>query len=671
MKRVLLLIVLILISSLLFLIFHDKGNDYLKPYLATYLESQLENNMSVEVEHLKIDQDHIELIALLNKLTKINVEGQYSLMNQTLDIDYQLKADSFNDIKSNIDVNGTVKGHFSNMDVEGKGEALKSKINYSLNLKENLLKNIKIKILKADIAQFLLLAGQPHYASGKVDIDIDIPSLEENQTAGSANILLHETKLNEKVLNKSFNLNIPKKTLLTGTIKSKINQHEIHFTSNINSSLSVIKLNKALYSLDNNSFSSNYSIKIPKLSKLSFVTQQKLYGMLEATGSMQFKNKIFTLNALTKSLGGISKIILNDNQLNINIDNSKIEKLLYLLGEKSYATGLLIGDIKISNLKDLTGTFNLSTQQAKTVHKTLKKELTLDLGKSITFQMKTEGNIKSNLAHIHTKLDSELFTLHSNDMLYDLKHSLFTASYLLSVPKLSKLNALAGKKLQGALTLNGKIKSDKTLLFTGNTKDLGGTLNFKLLNQQLNSNINGVSVQKLMHMLDYPQIFKATIDGDFNYDLKNRKGLFTSKLNKAQLLANDLTQLVKQIRGIDLTKERYNETTFVARLNNNDINFDFNAKSRNVTMALPNGHINKLNNSINANYKLKIENKDIAGKIKGNISHPHISIDSSQFIKDNVIDAIQEHIGDDKLNDLGIGEKEKDIIKNVLGNLFK
>jgi len=679
MKKLLVLIILILISSLLFLLLHDKGNEYLKPYLATYLESQLENNMSVTVEHLKIDKNHVELIALINKITRVNAHGQYALLDKTLDIDYNVKANSIQSnevtINGKVDIDGKVKGTFSDMDISGEGDAFNSNIHYTLNLKEELFNNIKIKILKADIAEFLLLSGQPHYARGKIDIDINIPTLEENTTKGTANILLHETLLNEKVLNKTFQIDIPKNTKLTGEINSKINQTQILFNSKIISSLSTVTLNNAIYNLKNNRFTSNYTVNVPKLSKLSFLTQQKLHGTLDATGDMEFKNKTFYLNALTKSLGGTTRVSLKGNTLDLHLDHNKLEKILHLVGEKTYAVGNLNGEVKISSLKNLTGTFNLSTQNARTLHKTLKKELTLDLGKSIAFQMNSIGKIKSKVAHIQTTLDSELFKLSSHDMAYDLKKSLLTSTYQLSVPKLSKLNTLAGKNLRGALDIKGDMQADKNFLITGNTQNLGGEISFQLQNKQLTTKIKNVSVQKLMHMLDYPQIFKATLVGDFNYNLVSSKGIFNSKLNQAQLLPNNLTKLIKQIRGVDLSKERYNETTFVAKLNKENINIDFNAKSKKVTMSINNGHINKANNYIDANYKVKIENKDIAGKIKGNISQPHITVDSSQFIKDTVIDAIQDQLGndkiDDKLNDLGLGKKETETIKNILGDLFK
>jgi len=183
--------------------------------------------------------------------------------------------------------------------------------------------------------------------------------------------------------------------------------------------------------------------------------------------------------------------------------------------------------------------------------------------------------------------------------------------------------------------------------------------------------MSNVSTQKLMTMLRYPQIFKAPLVGQFDYNLKKSQGTFKAELQKAQLLPNTLTQLIKQIRGLDLTKERYNKTILTSQLNRDKIDFDFKAQSKTVLLAINKGKINKASNTINAPFIINIDNKDIGGKIKGDISNPKVTLDSSNFIKDKVLDAIDEYIGEDKLKELGIDKKGKEVIENILGDLFK
>ena len=503
MKKILFLISLVVIFSL-FLIFNDKGNEYLKPYLSTYLESKVDNRVEVEVEHLKVDYGYIEVKAKINRLSTLNTYGDYNLLNKTLNLDYNLKSDGFKtkefSFDNKIDINGTAKGLFNNLDITGKGLAFDSNLNYRFKVEEKLIKNIKVDLIEADIAQLLLLAKQPAYAKGKIDVDVDIPTLKGNQTEGKAHLILHDTKLNEKILNKEYKLNLPKNTIVTAKVDSTLQVDLVKFNANINSNLSTLKLNNAYYNL--------------------------------------------------------------------------------------------------------------------------KKE--------------------------------ELF-----------------AEYNLFIPKLSKLNILVGKKLQGNMTIDGEIKADKKLYLQGKTTSLDGVIVFTLQDKQLTSTIKDVSVQKLMYTLAYPQIFKAYIVGKVNYNLEKEQGEVHSQLNKAQLLPNELTDLVKQIRDVDLTKERYNETYFNAKLNKATIDFNFTTKSRTVYLSIPSGQIDKTTNTINADYKLTIENKDIEGKIKGDISKPKVTIDGSQFIKKRIINEIKNKIGTERLKDLGIGKEEEDMIKDVFRSIFK
>ena len=119
--RKILIFLLILFSSLFFLLFHDKGNVYLKPYLASYLEKKLKQKISVKVEHLKIDFNYIELRAKLNEVTDFNAHGELSFLTQNLNLAYTLRSDN---LENKIDINGTVKGLFDNMQIEGKEKLL-------------------------------------------------------------------------------------------------------------------------------------------------------------------------------------------------------------------------------------------------------------------------------------------------------------------------------------------------------------------------------------------------------------------------------------------------------------------------------------------------------------------------------------------------------------------
>ncbi len=675
MKKILLILLILFLGAISFLLFHDKGNEYLKPYLATYLETKLDNNMSVVVDELKIDLDHVEFSAVLNKQTEVKAQGELSLLSRTLDIDYTLKSDGFKTFDNKVDINGTVTGAFSNLQVQGKGETLKSHIDYALNVKDDVINNIRVNINRADIASLLELASQPAYATGKIDVDINIPTLEEMDSKGKAKIVLHSTTLNEKVFQKELKIDLPKNTIVTANIDSKVSADAFELEGVIDSNLASLKLSQTTYDLNSQVFLTNYALSVPKLSKLLFLTKQKLNGKLQLNGKFTVKKDAYSIKGQSNSLEGKSSFNFNGKKLEVDMRNIEIAKLLHLVNQKPYASGKLMSKIRLSDLKNLAGTFKIATQEAKTINATLKKEMKINFGKAIDFSLNSEGNIKSDIVTLKNQLTSDIVNYYSNDMQYELKNATLSSTYQLDIPKLSKLNALAGKALKGSLAIHGEMNYQNSLNITGSTNSLGGDINFKLANKKLIANINNVSVEKLMHTLSYPQVFKALLVGDFNYDLVTQKGTFTSKLNNAQLLSNQLTVLVQQIRGFDLTKERYTETKFNAKLNKNIINIDFKAKSKTVLLEIPSGRINKVNNSINANYLVKVENKDVGGKIKGNISKPKVTIDSSNYIKEKVIDVIKNNISEDTLKKLGLDKIEadalKDTVNNFLGDLFK
>jgi len=455
MKKLLTLI-LILILSVTFLLFHDKGNELIKPYLSDYLtqylKSQLKQDVEVEIEDLKIDIDNFRCTTLINRRTKVQLKGDLSL----------------SEIKT----------------------------------KDKIISNLQIDIDQGDIEELLQISKHKSYAKGKIDLQIKIPTLEENRYRGIITTKLYNILLDEKIIKKELDIEVPPKTVINGTVDGKLDEESI-------------------------------------------------------------------------------------------IANGKIE----------------------------TNLANLDFKQAQ----------------------------------------------------YNLKTKILQSDYHLHIDDLSKLKPISHRELRGSMNIKGDIYKDKNLTIKGVINDLEGDINFTLVDKKLQAIISDISVQKLIYTINYPQIFKANLTGELNYNLAQKRGIFTSKLNQAQLLPNQLTNLIKKIQGADLTKDRYNETTFNAKFNKNIMGFDFNAKSDTTELKLYPATINSLNNTISANYTLEINNKDIGGKIKGKINDPRITIDSSKFIQREVIDKVKDYIkiDDDTLKKIGIGEKEQEAVKDLFRGFFR
>jgi len=273
-------------------------------------------------------------------------------------------------------------------------------------------------------------------------------------------------------------------------------------------------------------------------------------------------------------------------------------------------------------------------------------------------KLEFEGNAKNLLGEVYF-----------NEGVYQLRDKTLKLNYRTNVDDLSKLQPYIKQKLVGSMKLEGQLNKDKNLTITGTTYDLDGTLDFKLQDKNLQLNMKKLSLIRVMKMLNYPQLFKASIDGELNYSLKNKNGKVNTLLKKAQLLPNNFSELVKEFNGFDLSKERFDESRLTATIEREDISFQFMAENESTKIAILPAHIKRETNQIDAHYRIEIQNRDIGGTIRGDMESPSINIDSSDYLRKEVSNVITEH--SETLKNIGIGEREQEKVKSFFDSLFK
>jgi hypothetical protein len=470
--------------------------------------------------------------------------------------------------------------------------------------------------------------------------------------------VFHETILNQKIFKEAFNIDLPSETVLTAKLNAKFATKIFQVNGIIKSDVGTLTLSKSYYNRRTKELSSDYRLLIPRLSKLA--RKQKLRGKLEVIGTFQRKNAKVYLTGKSKNLGGRMVFNLKGNRLNAHMNGVDIEKLLLLFNEKPYATGKLMADIELHDFKKREGTFNFKTKEAKTLDDTFRKALNLNFEESVYFLFDAKGRIGATEINMKAKLDSDILKYTSSNIKYKLSSNALNSTYLLEIPKLSKLNSVTGKRLKGELSIKGELKYEDKMTLTGNTQNLGGNIDFKFKAQQLNAKMDNISVEKLMQVLSYPEVFKAKLIGNFNYDFLRSSGRFTSTLNQAQLLNTYLTQVIKEIRGVNLSNERYAQTYFNATFRKHLVDINFKAQSKTVLLSIPSGQINQANNKINAYYKVKVDNQNLEGKIQGNLSDPEITLNSSKYIQNNMMNMMHNNMG----------RKESGMMNSMMGGFF-
>jgi len=583
---ILFLLLLLLFEGVLFLLFTTPGNTMLLPFANQYLHTKVPQ-VKIELTKLQLKPNSIGLIARVNQTVSVRAQGAFDLFKRDFDIDYILQANTLktptHTIKSPMHIKGKAKGNPDKLTLQGHGAAFDSTIHYALKLIDRIPQDIKLDITDADLPSLLTVAGQRPYSTGLLSLHADMPIFTPLSPKVEATLDIKNGQLNSTLLSRDFNLTLPPKSTYRTHFIIKTAQQSIGFTGTLNSKLFDLALSKGTYHLLNNTLSSHYALNIANLKALSTIAKMPLRGPLKVNGTLSLKNTLPTLTGTTKSFGGESSFRYSADTLTATLDKISNSTLLTMLGQPAYLSGTTTASTTLSSLKNLAGTFKMQTQ-GWVRRKAVKKAFDLDLGEKFSLSTGIKGKIKQGKVYTTLVAKTSMANLKVSPLLYDLNSASLYGKYLLALPDLSKLKPLTGKRYRGNMRINGKIEKKKLLHLTGHGKEFGGTIDFTLSGDRFKADASGVTVSKLMTMLDYPQVLEAISKAKVDYSLTRQSGTLHATLDNARLLPSQLTTLLKQFQIIDLTKERYNNSRFDARINKQRIDFTLEAKSKNSTL---------------------------------------------------------------------------------------
>jgi hypothetical protein len=395
---------------------------------------------------------------------------------------------------------------------------------------------------------------------------------------------------------------------------------------------------------ENNYLNTKYNVNVANLSVLTPIINQKIRGSFKTHGKVEGKVDNLIIKGIGYLAGGKInyKTALNKKTLSYNINKLKINRLLYMLYQPRYSYGVINSTGKLNFNKNINGIVNLNVT-GKTDKYVLYKEFNLT-NAIISYKLSSDVNIKNSVAFIKSKLNSNVANANLPDSKYDINKNIFTSSYIINIPNLDKLYFATHKHLKGKITVNGNIKKDKNLLVTGNSKTLGGVVNYKLLNDDFNLNAKNLYVVKLMDMLMYPQVFDSTANIDLKYNLLNKKGVLDATLLDGHFLPNKLSFLINSLAHFDLTKEIYKNTTVHSIINDKQLITDLDMKSRLTHISSKKAFIDLEKEYIDAKLLLEIMKRPIYVKLKGKLTSPHITIDAKEFLKSEIKNRVKKEI---------------------------
>ncbi|WP_024791558.1 hypothetical protein [Lebetimonas sp. JS032] len=653
--------VIVIFAAFIVFLFTPPGNALLKPIVESQINSK--SPVKISFDKFRVGFGNIDLKIKLLKNSVANIKGNYSLFSQNFNINYNVHIDNLNNLKNivnyplrgSVDTSGNIKGNIKDIKIKGITNFAKSNSNYFVELKNKKVSKILADIKNLDLASLLYIVNKPKFIDGKLNSNIVLNSIDINNLDGNIKAYIKNATVNRNLLKKEYNLTLPK-TALNLNAKALMKDKKINFFANLVSNLLKANINGKF---ENNYLSSKYIVLADNLSVLTPVINQKIRGKFKTEGNIKGKTDNLLVKGIAYLAGGNIdyQTNLGKKELIYRVNNIKINKLLYMVYQPIYSYGNINSNGKIYFNKDLNGKI-IANIQGKTDKYVLYKEFNFT-NAAISYNLNSNVNIKNSIALINTKLNSNVVNANLPDGKYNINKNIFTSTYSINIPNLDKLYFATKKHLKGKIRVFGNIKKDKDLLITGNSKTLGGSINYKLLNNDFTLNAKNLYVVKLMDMLMYPQIFDSTANIDLKYNLLNKKGVLDANLIDGHFLPNKLSFLINSLAHFDLTREIYKKTTIHSIINDKKIISDLDMKSRLTHISSKKAFVDLDKEYIDSKLLLEIMKRPIYIKLKGKLTSPSIKIDASKFLKAEIKRKAKEEI-------------KKQIEKNLpIQNFFK
>lgn len=625
-------IVVLLLGGVWTLTFTQFGNDLLRPYIENIIVEK--TGQKVKLDKFSLRFSSVDIQASLENSVIARVSGKTKLLSQWFDLDYNIIANNLNmsNIKINkeIGLSGKAKGDINDFDINGKGNAFGSNLRFLAKIKEQKPLNLQIDAKKLQIDEILKLLNKPIYAVGSVDIVANVKD-ENGKANGDMNMKIYSGVINESLVLKDFNVNLPKKMSFNGDINANINDQDIKATSSLWTTLATLKTTKTSYNLSSAALNSDFKLQVPDLSKLESIAKQPLKGSVDINGDVAIaQNKLLVLNAKLIGLGGNIDATLKDNQLNAIINHIELSNVLALIGKPIALKGVLNGEAKISDLnpKKLKGNLSASIKNGEILSAGMKSLSGIDFPSGIVFNQNLEANLAGEEVGFLMKLASNLLSIPSLKGQYNINNSDLSAEYNVMVSELSKLESITKQKLSGKVEIDGnvEVKNQKLAALNTNAQILGGTIKTSLKNNTLIAKASKIGIENIFALIGQNPLAKGILELDAKFepfDVKNLNGNLSLNVANGGFMAENMSKILEK----DFQKDVKFSLKANSDIKSNIANFDANFLSDLLNLNSIKGKFDIEKSVLDSKYELGLPdlsklkflaNRDLKGKIDAN-----------------------------------------------------
>lgn len=713
-------IILVLIIGAYCVLFTSFGNSFVKNIAEKKLNEN--SNMAIKIEEFELGISKINLKVLVNSMLEAKLNGDFSLFARNLNVNYELNGKNLEILKINdpLNVSGKITGYFNDFNIDGKGVIFTSPLTLDANIKDYFPTKLNLNANNLDVEKLSKIANVD-YASGFINLNANVNEFDKDKLDAKALINIYSELKLKPSITKEFGIDISRFGKVIIDSKNIYKANEI--TPNINVKSNILNITSDFKPINLNKLEVQGQLNT-SLTELAFINPN-LNSDLKITSQIDYKNNLVNIKSLLNGkninakdlkithdlssktttintdlranagllklsgdeiinlkasanldknglenasvngllLGAKSDIKMGRNDLVANIEGLKSLALLGLLNQDKMLDANININAKLSDLKNLIGSANLNIN-GKTIPSYFKKEYDLEINSKVLANADVKLNGADNIS-FDAKLNTDLVDSFNANGNY--KKGVANANYDASA-NLANFNALLNKNMSGNVKVDGNLTFDKILNLTLNSKEFfGGSLAAKLNGDKFNANLSNVALDNLAKSFDLIDIYKANVNGNLDYDLKNAKGKLVANLGKGHLKYHKTIKLINTISNKDITQIVFDKGDVLANINKNLIDYNANLTAANAKIEVNNGNYNTLTKSVNAPVYAMFNNNEIKGKVTGAGDDVKFVPDVKNTIENavKVLDKITGKNNSEKLNETL--KPAENLIKGLFG----
>jgi len=327
---------------------------------------------------------------------------------------------------------------------------------------------------------------------------------------------------------------------------------------------------------------------------------------------------------------------------------------------KKFST-LLGGDESLPSGKaDISIEFNRLSKRAK--DGTTSYRLRDGKWENLPLSLYSSADIKDSMAYIKTDGNFGNIEINMTKGRYNIDKEKFSSFYVMSSPDLSRLEEVLGSKYIGSFSAVGEVKYNKNLKIAGISKTYGGMLDFTYQGDRLDINLDRVSFNRIISILDYPSMLEAKTSGNINYDFTTKLLSVKTQLQDTIFLPSDLVDTLYNKADVNISREIFNDSSLELTYHKHIILGDLRLTNTRSHFMLTNAILNTNSNALSAYFDFKMQQQSFSGKVHGRIDKLKVNLNIHKLIEFQM----------DKQIDSMVGKENREMMENMpMGSVAK